>query len=639
MQVPPDIDVLVRNSRVLYLDAARSVAWDFQDVAGGLRRVDDVLTIEAVARPPADFADRIEVTAQAFVAADGDAARFTGDWRLSADLDGVDLAVAARLFPPSAVAPQTGRGDVAVWLNWQEGALAGGTVDLELADVTLQSPLGAVDSSFERIALSGNWQQTSDTWNFALRDVAVTRSNGAWPEAATVDIDVKRDAAGVSHFALRSSFLRLEDLTPFFAPLPESRLLGSWFTLAPRGDLRAVDLALTRDDDDRIEYSVAAEFAKFGIERFEDLPGMTGLTGQLRADARAGRLELASADATLDWPALFRGAIEAPELRGIVVWRAGQDAMRVVSDDLLVATPAASLRSNLELTLPMDGSSPVLDLRTEVSEFDLAAVPQYLPTGKMPATVVAWLDSALRGGRATGAELTFTGPVRSFPFDGGEGSFHASVLLEDGQLAFVRDWPMAEDLDGTVEFTNAQFAARGSGRVLGNRAADMRVRYRRLALRRFHARCGHDRRARSGARLLERRAVDRALFGRRLRAARCADRHRGGEPRSCAAAAQSQRVSVEGRARHHRRRARVPRFRSARHGDPGLAHARRRRAARHGLAGDLPRRPRHGERCRGRRARLSRAHRPRRRGRDRRDRRRVQLAVRRAACGSDELAR
>ena len=124
--------------------------------------------------------------------------------------------------------------------------------------------------------------------------------------------------------------------------------------------------------------------------------------------------------------------------------------MRVVSDDLLVVTPAASLRSNLELTLPMDDSSPVLDLRTEVSEFDIAAVPQYLPAPKMPPTVVAWLDSALRGGRATSADVTFTGPVRAFPFDGGEGSFHASVAVEDGQLAFIRDWPIAEDLDRHV---------------------------------------------------------------------------------------------------------------------------------------------------------------------------------------------
>jgi uncharacterized protein (TIGR02099 family) len=475
VQVPPDIDVLVRNSRVLYLDAARSVAWDFQDVAASLRRVDDILTLEASARPPAEFADHIEVTAQASVTADDAGAKFTGDWRLQADVDDVDLAVAAQLFPPSAVAPQAGRGDVAVWLEWQQGVLASGTADLALADVALQSSLGAVDSRFERIALSGDWQRSSDTWRFALRDVAVTRAGRAWPEAAAVDIDVTRDADGVDHFGLRSSFLRLEDLTLFFAPLPESRLLESWFALAPRGDLRAVDIALTRNADAGIDYTVAADFAGLGIETFEGLPGMTQLTGQVRADSRTGRLELASEGAALDWPTMFRGVLAVPELRGVVVWRAGQDAVRVVSDDLLVVTPDASLRANLELTLPMDDSSPELDLRMGVSGFDIAAAPRYLPARKMPPTVVGWLDSALRGGRATSAELTFVGPVRAFPFDGGEGELHATVYVEDGQLAFISEWPWAEDLDGTVEFINARFAARGSGRVLGQRTADVRV--------------------------------------------------------------------------------------------------------------------------------------------------------------------
>jgi uncharacterized protein (TIGR02099 family) len=476
VQVPPDIDVLVRNSRVLYLDAARGVAWGFQDVTGSLRRDDAVLTLEARGVPPPDFAARIEVTAQAFVDDEGDAgARFTGDWRVSADLDDVDVAVAARLFPPSAVAPQAGRGDVAVWLDWQQGALAGGTVDLSLADVALQSALGAVDSRFDRIALSGSWQRAGESWSFGLRDVAVTRSGRAWPESASVDIDVERGDEGIDHVALRSSFLRLEDLTPFFSPLPESRLLESWFALRPRGDLRALDVALTRTEDDGIDYAVSADFADLGFEKAEDVPGITGLTGQVRADSRSGRLELASEDAALDWPALFRGVLDVPELTGIVVWRAGQDAFRVVSDDLLLVTPDASLRADLELTLPMDAGSPTLDLRTTVAEFDIAAVPRYLPANKMPPTVVAWLDSALRGGRATSAEITFVGPVRAFPFDGAEGELRAAVQVEDGRLAFVSDWPAAEDLDGTVEFVNARFAARGSGRLLGNRTADLRV--------------------------------------------------------------------------------------------------------------------------------------------------------------------
>jgi len=474
--VPPDIDVLVRNSRVLYLDSARSVAWDFQNVAASLRRDDDVLTLEASASPPSEFADRIELTAQAVVGAGAEPdARFTGDWRLSADVEDVDLAVATRLFPPSAVAPRGGRGDVAVWLSWEQGALADGAVELALADVALQGPLEAGESRFERVGLAGNWQRAGDAWHLALRDVEVTRSGRAWPEPASVDIDVERGAGGLSHVALRSSFLRLEDLTPFFAPLPASRLIESWFSLAPRGDLRAVDIALTRAADESIDYTVSAAFAELGIAQFEGLPAVTGLTGQVRADTRSGRLELASAGATLTWPALFRNRLDVPELGGIVVWRAGQDAVRVVSDDLLVVTPDASLRTNLELTLPMDGTSPMLDMRTTVSAFDVAAVPRYLPAGKMPPTVVAWLDSALRGGRATGADVTFVGPVRAFPFDDGEGELRVTAPVQDGELEFVSDWPAAEDLDGTVEFVNARFAARGSGRVLGNRTADVRV--------------------------------------------------------------------------------------------------------------------------------------------------------------------
>jgi uncharacterized protein (TIGR02099 family) len=475
VQVPPDVDVHVEGSRVLYLDAERSVAWDFQDVTASLRRDEDVLTLEAEALPPPEFASRIQVAAQAVVEDGGAGAKFTGEWRISADLDAVDLAVGARLFPPSAVVPQAGRGDVAVRLAWQGGEIESGTVELALADVTLQSTLGVVDSNFERIALAGDWERTGSAWRFALRDVAVTRSGRAWPEPATVDIVVDRDADGVDYFALRSSFLRLEDLTPFFAPLPESRALESWFALAPRGDLRAVDVALTRNPSARIDYTVSADFEGLGIDKFEDAPAVTGLTGQVRADSRAGRLELGSEGVGLDWPALFRGALALPELKGTVIWRAGQDSVRVVSDDLLVATPAASLRTNLELTLPMDGSSPVLDLRTNVSEFDVTVASQYLPANKMPPTVVSWLDSALLGGRAKSAEVTFVGPVKAFPFDGGEGEFRATMEVEDGILKFVRDWPVAEELDGTVEFVNARFAARGSGRLLGNRTADVRV--------------------------------------------------------------------------------------------------------------------------------------------------------------------
>jgi uncharacterized protein YhdP len=307
-----------------------------------------------------------------------------------------------------------------------------------------------------------------------LKDVAVTRAGRAWPVRSSVDIELARGAEGLERFVLRSDFLRLEDLTPFFAPLPGSQLLESWFALAPRGDLRAVEVAVTRSPVGT-DYSVAGQFAALGIEPFGELPGFEALTGEVRADSLSGRIELRSEQAALDWPAVFRAPLDLAELRGILVWREGQDAVRLVSDDLVVATRDASTRSDLELTLPIDGSSPHLDLRTAISEFDVAAVQRYVPVQKMPAGVVDWVEGALRGGRVSNAEVSFVGPVRAFPFDAGEGEFRATADIAGGELAFIRDWPSAEELNGSIEFVNASFAARGSGRVLGNRTADVRA--------------------------------------------------------------------------------------------------------------------------------------------------------------------
>ena len=475
-QVPPDIDVLVRDSRVLYLDPARSIAWSFQDVTGSMRRDGDVLKVEASAKPPREFANRIDLTVQAVITTDkaSPGARFTGDWRLSADVDEVDIAAASLLLPPMALAPRSGRGDGALRLEWQAKQLVGGNVDLKLADVSLPSGPGYSDPRFERIALHGDWERDGDAWHVAFKDLSVTHATRAWPVDGDLSVDVVLGDDVVQRLTVHGNFIRLEDVTPFITPLPQSEWRDLWIALAPRGDVRDFDLGFGKDADARPEYTVAGKFAGLGALPYQSWPGITSLAGEVHADARSGRLELDTTGVALDWPGMFRSRLEA-DVKGLVVWRAGQDAVRVVSDDLVVGTRDATLRTNLELTLPMDGSSPRLDLRTAVSSFDVLVAPRYFPVGVMPTSVVEWLDAGLRGGRADNAEVTFVGPLRAFPFDGGEGEFRATVQVDQAQLAFVADWPVAEDLHGTVEFVNARFAAHGSGRILGNHTDEVRV--------------------------------------------------------------------------------------------------------------------------------------------------------------------
>ena len=451
LNVPPDVEVLVRDSRVLYFDQRRGFMWDFQDVAGSMRREEDALLIEARARPRSDMARSIEVTAQGFIdespapSAGGGArpdVRFSGDWRVSAQLEDVDLGVAGRLLPsssdlpPSRLLPLGGRGDVGLWVEWKRAAPVGGSVKLALAGVELPGAQGAAASRYDHFGLTADWSRSDDGWHVELRDIALEREGRVWPAGSGAELDVARGANGLARLALRGDFVRLEDLTPLLGPLPESQLRESWLALAPRGDLHGVDLALERaaGAESGIDYRFSAEFAGLGVEPFESLPGVDGLTGAVRADSRSGRVELKTNAAGFAWPAVFRAPFDVSELSGIVVWRQGQDALRIVSDDLVLATPDASTRSNLELTLPADGGAPRLDLASTVSGFDLSAVHSYLPARKMPATVVDWLDGALVGGRTRSASVTFVGPLAAFPFDCGEGEFRANVELECGDL-------------------------------------------------------------------------------------------------------------------------------------------------------------------------------------------------------------
>ncbi|HEX5048405.1 MAG TPA: YhdP family protein [Gammaproteobacteria bacterium] len=494
LNVPPEVEVLVRDSRVLYFDQRRGFMWDFQDVAGSMRREQDALLIEAQARPRSDVARSIEVTAQGFIEEGpvDDAAspaggakrgpRFSGDWRVSAQVEEIDLVVAGRLLPsktglPSSnLLPLAGRGDVGLWVEWKRGTPVGGSAKLALAGVELPAPQGAAASRYDRLGLTADWSRSDENWRVELRDIALEREGRSWPGGSGAALELENGASGLARVALRADFVRLEDVTPLLGPVPESRLLQSWFALEPRGDLRGIDLELQRGAaEGAVDYRVSAEFAGLGVEPIEGLPGVRGATGVLRADSRSGRVELKTTDAGFEWPAMFRAPFEVSELSGLVVWRQGQDALRIVSDDLVLATADASTRSNLELTVPADGSSPRLDLASTVSGFDLTAARKYLPAPKMPPVVVEWLDGALAGGRARSASVSFVGPLAAFPFDGHEGEFRAKVDLDRGVLAYVSDWPRAEDLDGTVEFVNASFTAQDSGRALGNRAANVRV--------------------------------------------------------------------------------------------------------------------------------------------------------------------
>jgi uncharacterized protein (TIGR02099 family) len=476
LEVPPGIVVGVRNSSVVYDDLEHGVSWTFHDVDLGLARSENDLKVEASARPPPELGTRFELSVQSEFRGADDLGR---NWRLSAEAVDVDLGALARAVPALASMPVHGTGHAALSLEWTGGALARGRLETALdgvdwapravADRTDRRETGAPEASngYRHLGLAAEWQRNaSGGWHVVLDDVDLDRTR-PWPSGSDAVVDLSRGADGVEALSLRSDFVRLEDLEPLVRALPPSTPAQRWLELAPRGELSGIELSLSRAGQGW-DYSAAGSFDELGLAAAGTWPGFEGLSGALRADSNSGRASFSTRGAVFDWSRIFRQPLPIDELSGIVVWRKGFDGIRVVGDDLVVANRDAATRTSLELTLPTDGGSPLLDMETRFGAFDVAAAKRYLPAHKMPAAVVRWLDRALAGGRATSADVRFVGPLAAFPFDAGEGEFHATAAVENAVLDYVAGWPRAEDLDGTVEFVNAGFEARATGRVLGN---------------------------------------------------------------------------------------------------------------------------------------------------------------------------
>ena len=467
----PPVTLVVSGGSVTYADEIRQTEWAFDDVRVRLVRELGSIVIEARANPPEGLAERIEVSAQ--LDAEGPVQDPQSVWRLFGEARGLDLAELQNLLPEAWRLTASGAGDVSFWVDFAGNEARQATLALALQGLYVGGSGGA-GPDYERINVTLEGSRLDTGWAISASNLELNRAGRAWPAGAAIDVQIGEDDAGLSSLSVNSSFLRLEDLAPLVATLPPSDIAGVWSELQPGGEVRDVEARLVRGHGSW-RYAAVGSFDDLRIEPRDAWPGLQGFSGRLRMDSNSGRLDLDTRDARVDWPGLFSGPIDVDELGGGLTWRQDASALRLSSDGLVVNTPEGQSRSVLELTWPDGaGGAPTVTLQSELRNLDAAGATRYFPVGVFPQ-VTAYLSRAIVGGRVPRADVTLAGPLASFPFGNGEGRFHAEGRIEGGTMAYVEDWPAAEDLNGVLTFTDAGWEAAGSGRVLGNLSDNVRV--------------------------------------------------------------------------------------------------------------------------------------------------------------------
>ncbi|MBB1472128.1 TIGR02099 family protein [Luteimonas sp. MC1782] len=393
--------------------------------------------------------------------------RGSGDGRAWLALRDADLEAWSGLRA-AGVGAAAGTGRIQAWADLRGNRVTALQVAGKLDDVRLRGSAvaGGVPPSldFGRVEIDARWSVVAGGWRFDAPRLRV----GAGDDAQVLDGLLLADGARRALVADRIDAGPLLGLAALAGAMPPA--VAKWLLdTRPGGVLRAVDVA--GDASGRFRARAHVEGLRF--DAVGDAPGVSGLSGTLSGDADGVTFEF-DRQATLgfDWPRGFGPPAHAVRLAGQVTgwrdsegWHVDTPALRVAGDGY-----GADVRGGL--VFQGDGSRPRVDLVAAIDDANIAVARRFWVRHRMPRAALAWLDAALVGGHVRGGRAVLSGDLDDWPFNGsgqaaGPGMFHARAQLDDVVLRFDPDWPLAEGLDGDVDFVADGFSVAGSARVAG----------------------------------------------------------------------------------------------------------------------------------------------------------------------------
>ena len=422
------------------------------------------MDVEADIDLPDEFGNRVEVAAN----------RGLGDsrddhWRLYVEADSVDLAGWSRLQQYSLPRISAGTADFVLWTDIADRRVSSASANVVVSGLQTE-PDGAVppfdlQGSFEYSAESGGWL-------LGANQLRLVTADGSWPQS-TLQLSVEENEdRTVEAIRASASYFNLGDLAYLKAWFPEDRreLLDRY---APTGVMTEVTVNRRGPQAELPEFDVSAEFEAAGFAAANGRPGVRKFSGRVRADRDGGRVEIESTNLVVDLGAELNEPVVLDDAIGTIIWRRNAEGILILSDSVQIRNADFDSRMSLQVSIPADGSSPIVDFQSDWSVFDVSSVRRYLPVRLVKPKLYDWLSNALVSGYARRGTTRLNGALDRFPFDDGSGVFRIEARIEDATVQYAPDWPAPEfhHLDLIVENTRL-YSTENFSNNLGNFVED-----------------------------------------------------------------------------------------------------------------------------------------------------------------------
>lgn len=459
-----DVDIIGEDIYVNYEHPGSGQLVPFAVRTVAVTRNAEETGVDAQLELPEGFGGRLDISANQLTR------EVSGDlWRYYFEGQGLELAGWSRLRPAGLPEIAAGSANISLWLDMAGSEIQSATSNILVSGMRVTGP--AATAPF---GLQGSFEFSNEAngWLLAARDFRLTTVEEEWPRSSLqVRVNIEDDGA-IGGVRATASYFKLDDLEYLAAWLPEDRRT-KLNAIAPSGELHTLRADLTELQTERPLFDVTSDLIAVGFSADDNYPGMRGFSGRLRADRNGGRVEIESTDLLLDLGNHLPEPITFDDAFGTVIWRRSIEGIIVLSDSIRIRNADLDSESNLQISVPADGSSPVVDFESNWSIYDVGAMGRYLPVKFIKPALYDWLRSALKSGYVRTGTTRFNGALDKFPFDDGEGMFRIDARLENATLKYADTWPAAEfgHLDLIVENTRL-YSNENSAVNLGNKVED-----------------------------------------------------------------------------------------------------------------------------------------------------------------------
>lgn len=361
-------------------------------------------------------------------------------------------ALLATVQSSSTVASQldwlTARADVETWGRWSGGGIQLARSHITASEIN-QSHSG--EALLDQLTSKLDFRQEPTGWSITADRVELVRRD---ERAVLQDIKFAWKPDSDRHWQLDGKGQRLP--LGLLSWLPNAWLNNqavddshSWLAAAQAsGEFRTwrASVAMRSGVPD---ISLHGAFDGLTVPAVDNLPGVRNLSGTLAIDHGRGDINLYGRQVGVELPSVFAQPLQLAVVDAELKVNMVDAARAVISGQATVDD--AGLRTTTRFKVKLgQGRLPHVDVQTRFALDDISQALHYLPDRLLSGSVMAWVDGALKAGKVSNGEMLLFGDLADFPFDAGQGVFKAGFDVSNGTLAYWRDWPEAQTLQGRV---------------------------------------------------------------------------------------------------------------------------------------------------------------------------------------------